>query len=386
MRRFLLALGGALLVLGLWLLVRLPVLVERRLVGVVNPPPYPVRAETWEWYRKLWVADLHADTLLWKRDVLQRGERGHVDVPRLQDGGVALQVFTAVTKVPRGLNYEQNEGSTDQIRWLAIVQLWPWRSWASPFERARYQAEKLRAATVRAPQDFHLVRSRAELENFVAYRSAHPRAVAGVLGVEGLHALEGRLENLDALYESGYRVMGLTHFFDNEVGGSAHGVSKGGLTSFGRQVLERIEQKRMIVDLAHASPRLIQDVLAVARRPVIVSHTGVRGTCDNIRNLSDEQLRQIAEKGGIVGIGYWDKAICDVSLQGIVRAILHAVQVAGAEHVALGSDFDGATLTPFDTTGVPQIAEALRDAGLSLEQVSAILGGNVLRVFRELLP
>jgi microsomal dipeptidase-like Zn-dependent dipeptidase len=151
-------------------------------------------------------------------------------------------------------------------------------------------------------------------------------------------------------------------------------------------VLERIEQKRMIVDLAHASPRLIQDVLAVARRPVIVSHTGVRGTCDNIRNLSDEQLRQIAEKGGIVGIGYWDKAICDVSLQGIVRAIRHAVQVIGAEHVALGSDFDGATLTPFDTTGVAQIAEALRDAGLSLEQVSAILGGNVLRVFRELLP
>ena len=191
---------------------------------------------------------------------------------------------------------------------------------------------------------------------------------------------------MDRLYEAGHRVMGLTHFFDNEVGGSAHGVTKGGLTEFGREVGTRPEQRRMIIDLAHASPRLMDAVLTVVRRPVIVSHTGVRGTCDNVRNLSDEQLRRVAANGGLVGIGYWEAAVCDVSVRGIVKAILHAVEVVGVEHVALGSDFDGATVTPFDTTGVPQIAEALLDAGLSAEQVAAIMGGNVFRLFGEQLP
>ncbi len=386
MKRILLLSGLALVALGVWLLVRLPVLVEQRLLGVLQPPPYPIREDTQQWYRTLLVADLHADTLLWKRDLLERAKRGHVDVPRLQSGGVALQVLSAVTKVPQGLNYERNDATTDQVRWLALVQLWPWPTWNSPFARARYQAEKLRAAAERAPDQLKLVRSRADLEEFLAFRARRPQLVASVLGVEGLHALEGRLENLEVLFSDGYRVMGLTHFFDNELGGSAHGVAKGGLTDFGRAVVETIERKGMIVDLAHASPRLIQDVLAIARRPVIVSHTGVRGTCDNVRNLSDDQLRAIAAKGGLIGIGYWDKAVCDVSLQGIVRAILHAVNVVGAQHVALGSDFDGATITPFDTTGVPQIAQALRDAGLSLEQVAAIMGGNVVRLLRELLP
>lgn len=386
MKKILIAASVLFLAAGIWLFWRLPEMVERRLLGITTPPPYPVREETLRWYRSLLVADLHADTLLWKRDVLQEADRGHVDLPRLRRGGVALQVFTAVTKVPNKLNYERNEPTTDQLRWLTVVQLWPPRTWNSPFERAMYQAEKLRRAAETAPHALRLVRSRAELQDFLRQRQQNPELVAGVLGIEGLHALEGRLENVDRLYEAGHRVMGLTHFFDNEVGGSAHGVTKGGLTEFGREVVTRLEQRRMIIDLAHASPRLMDDVLNVVRRPVIVSHTGVRGTCDNVRNLSDEQLRRVAANGGLVGIGYWEAAVCDVSVRGIVKAILHAVEVVGVEHVALGSDFDGATVTPFDTTGVPQIAEALLDAGLSAEQVAAIMGGNVFRLFGEQLP
>src|SRR5690606_29247407 len=94
------------------------------------------------------------------------------------------------------------------------------------------------------------------------------------------------------------------------MGGSAHGVEKGGLTEAGREMVRRMEAKRMIIDIAHASTRTIDDILATATRPVVVSHTGVKGTCDNNRNLSDDQLRAIADKGGLVGIGFWDTAVC----------------------------------------------------------------------------
>src|SRR5260221_11166058 len=136
--------------------------------------------------------------------------------------------------------------------------------------------------------------------------------------------------------KAGYRVVCLTHFFDNELGGSAHGVAKGGLTPFGREAVRRLEQRRILVDLAHASPRTIEDVLAMATRPVVVSHTGVRGTCDNTRNLSDEQLRGVAHTGGVGGIGYWETAACGTDARAIARAIRYAVQIAGVEHVAPG--------------------------------------------------
>jgi microsomal dipeptidase-like Zn-dependent dipeptidase len=142
----------------------------------------------------------------------------------------------------------------------------------------------------------------------------------------------------------------------------------------------------MIVDLAHASPQVIDDVLAIATRPVIVSHTGVKGTCANIRNLSDDHLRGIAATGGIVGIGYWDAATCGVDVTAIARAIQYAARVAGVGHVALGSDFDGATTTPFDTTGVELITQTLLESGFSEADVRAVMGENVVRVLRSTLP
>ena len=145
-----------------------------------------------------------------------------------------------------------------------------------------------------------------------------PRRVAGLLATEGLQPIEGKLENIDVLYDAGFRIAGLTHFFDNEVGGSAHGLNKGGLTPLGRQVIARLEEKAMLVDLAHASLPLIDDVLAMATRPVLVSHTGVEGTCPGTRNLSDKHIQAIAAKGGVIGIGYWSTAVCDTSVAAIV--------------------------------------------------------------------
>jgi microsomal dipeptidase-like Zn-dependent dipeptidase len=124
----------------------------------------------------------------------------------------------------------------------------------------------------------------------------------------------------------------------------------------------------------------------MATRPVVVSHTGVRGTCDNQRNLSDAQLAAISSNGGIIGIGFWETAVCGADAHAIARAIAHAINVAGFEHVALGSDFDGAVTTPFDATGLPQITQAMLDAGLDQTAIEGVMGGNVRRMLKRALP
>jgi microsomal dipeptidase-like Zn-dependent dipeptidase len=170
------------------------------------------------------------------------------------------------------------------------------------------------------------------------------------------------------------------------VGGSAHGARAGGLTALGRRWLSEMERLELVVDLAHASPQTFADVIAAATRPVLVSHTGVTGTCPGPRNLTDDQLRAVARTGGVVGIAYFKVAVCGSEPRQIARAIVHAVRVAGAEHVALGSDFDGAVATPFDTTGLPVLVDALLAEGLTEAQTRLVLGANTLRLLGELLP
>ncbi len=151
---------------------------------------------------------------------------------------------------------------------------------------------------------------------------------------------------------------------DNAFGGSAHGVGKGGLTASGREMVARMEARSMIVDLAHASPRTIDDVLAIATRPVVASHTGVRAAFDSVRNLTDDHVRGIAATGGLVGIGFWPTATGGDDPASIARAIRAAVEIGGIDHVGLGSDFDGAVPVPFDGTGMVQLTDALLGRGL----------------------
>ncbi len=359
---------------------------DRNYNTVAQAPPYLASEAARQFHERLFVADLHADQLLWTRDPLQRASHGHVDVPRLIEGNVGLQVFSVVTKSPVGQNYESNAGDTDQITPMVIAQLWPLRTWTSLKERALYQAQKLRDAAARSDGRLTLIRTKADLEQYLARRQQDPNVVAGLLAMEGLHPLEGDFANLDVFYDAGYRMLGLTHFFDNEVAGSAHGLEKGGLTELGRQVVRRMEERHILVDLAHVSPQSIDEILEMATRPVVVSHTGVQGTCAGPRNLSDRHLQRIAENGGVIGIGYWDGALCTVELGAIVRAIRYVADRAGVAHVALGSDFDGTTHTVFDTTGLVLLTEALLEDGFSEEEVGLIMGGNVLRLLRETLP
>ena len=267
-----------------------------------------------------------------------------------------------------------------------MAQRWPRETWSSLLQRALYQAQKLKDASAGSDGRLVLIRTRADLANFVDAWEKDPRRVAGLLATEGLQPIEGKLENIDVLYDAGFRIAGLTHFFDNEVGGSAHGLEKGGLTPLGRQVITRLEEKSMLVDLAHASRPLIDDVLAMAKRPVLVSHTGVEGTCAGTRNLSDKHLQAIAATGGVIGIGYWSTAVCDTSVAAIVKAIRYAADKVGVEHVALGSDFNGTVHTPFDVTGLAQITEGLQAAGFDNDAIAAIMGGNVQRLLLASLP
>jgi membrane dipeptidase len=372
-----------LVILGIAFFV-VPGIVESRMNKVLNPPPYKASAAAEALHKNLIVADLHADSLLWKRDLLEHGSRGQVDIPRLAQGNVAIQAFTLVTTSPRGLNIYKNSDDTDQIKLLAIAQLWPPNTWNSPKRRAIYEASRLHDFAERSQGKLVIIKSRADLQNYLATRS--PGQVAGFLGTEGSQPLEGKLENLNDLFNAGIRMMAPTHFTDTAIGGAAAGMNKGGLTDLGREWVKALEAKSIIIDLAHASPATLRDVTAMASRPLLVSHTGVKATCDNPRNLSDEELQAVAKTGGVIGIGLWDTATCGTDAKATARAIRHAVSVVGVDHVALGSDFDGAVTTPFDASGWVLVTDALLQQGFSEPDIKKIMGENVVRVLMQGLP
>jgi membrane dipeptidase len=364
----------------------IPRLVEQRENKLIRRPPYSASARAIDLHKKLMIVDLHADSLLWGRDLLERGDYGQVDIPRLADGNVALQVFSLPTKSPHGLNIESNDDRSDDIFWLAIAERWPTRTWDSLTERALYQSRRLHEFARGSVGGFVVIESVADLSSYLERRRSNRRLTAGLLSIEGAHALDGKLENLDVLYRAGYRMMAPSHFFDNDIGGSSAGVHKTGLTEKGSEWVRQMEARHMIVDLAHASAKTTEDVLAMASRPVVVSHTGVKGTCDNNRNLSDDEIRAVAAKGGLIGIGYWETATCGTDARAIVKAMRYVSDRVGVEHVALGSDFDGAITAPFDTTGVVEITDALLEAGYSEQDIRMIMGENTLRFLQANLP
>lgn len=386
MKRILLIVGAVLVVFLLFFFFVLPPLFDRFVNRVVENPNFEPSEQAERLHESAFIADLHSDALLWRRNLLRRHSRGHVDVPRLLAGNVAVQFFTIVSKVPFGLNIERNEDSTDMITLLAIAQRWPLRTWSSLLQRTLYQSEKLHRFAAASDGRLHLIESVGDLEDYLQDRAQDANVTAGVLGIEGAHALEGTVANFDRIFEAGFRMIGLTHFFDNAFGGSAHGVDKGGITDQGRELVARMQARGVLVDLAHASPKLIEDVLAMTTRPVVVSHTGVRGTCDNVRNLTDEHVIGIAETGGVIGVGFWDTAVCGTDAAAIVRTMRYVADLVGVDHVALGSDFDGTVTTPFDAAGLIRLTQGLLEAGFSETEIRQIMGGNVLRVMRQCFP
>ncbi|NOZ43192.1 MAG: peptidase M19 [Alphaproteobacteria bacterium] len=351
-----------------------------------TPPPYAVSAAAQKLHNSLIVADLHSDFLLWNRDFLKKNDYGLVDLPRMQEGNLSLQAFTVVSKVPKNLNIYRNTGDSDQITLLAFAEHWPTKSLFSLKQRALYQSRKLHQFAKRSNGQFVIIKTKADLASFIAARKAGKKITAGFLGIEGAQVLEGDIANVKVMYDADFRMMAATHFFDTKLGGSAHGVSHGGLTDFGRKVFQQMEKRGMLIDVAHGSPALIDDVLKMATSPVVDSHTGVRGICDNPRNLTDDQIRGIARTGGVVGVGFWKIATCGLSPTAIVRTIKYIVKLVGVDYVGLGSDFDGAIEAPFDASGMALITQELMKQGFSDQDIRKIMGGNTLRVLAQVLP
>ncbi len=385
MRRILTGLALLLLAAVAAFFLLVPKLAEESMNKVV-PTTQKVSARAEALHKTLFIADMHSDTLMWQRNLLDPATRGHVDLPRLEAGHVGLQVFSSVTKTPKGQNYDANPSNTDNITALAIGQMQPPRTWTSLLERSLWHAEKLKRAEAASKGALLIIRTGADLDALIAKRGNTPVPVGALLSIEGLQNLEGKRANLDVLFKAGFRMAGFAHFFDNEVAGSMHGMKKGGLTPLGTQVLADMEARGMVVDIAHCSHACVADILRLAKRPVVSSHGGVQATCKVNRNLTDDEIRGVAKTGGVIGIGYWDAAICSTDPRAIAKAMRHVRDLVGIEYVGLGSDFDGATTTPFDTAGLAHVTQALIDEGFTDADIAKVMGGNVRRVLKAVLP
>lgn len=342
-------------------------------------------------HRDLFIVDWHADTLMWPRDINTLSSHGHVDLPRLQTGNVATQIFTAVTKSPSDFNLDRTSSDSDQLTLLFAAQAWPFKTWFSLHDRALYMAEKLKKSTLQSKGNMHLITDSFQFSTFLRHRfhqhqkGAKMLPVAALLGVEGLHAAEGDIAKLDILIDRGFRVFGLTHFFDNSVGGSLHGETKTGLTDFGRQIVRRLEDKSMIIDLAHASKAVVLDVLNMVQRPVIISHTGFKGHHNSTRNLPDELMKAVAKKGGLIAVGFWPDAVGSSDPDAIASSIAYGVNLVGEDHIALGSDWDGA-VTAIAADDLIFLTESLLKKGLNESQIRKVMGDNARQFLLKALP
>jgi len=320
------------------------------------------------------LADGHADSLMWNRDLTHRQRRGQVDFPRLREANVRLQCFTVVT---RGYPIVDGVGA------LAALRGWPGEARRGPGARCLFQLDRLRGLCARSGGTVALAETAAALEeNLVAGRTS------AVLGVEGAQALEGRPEQVAELRARGVRFMGLTHLANNELGGSSSPLmGDRPLTPLGREVLEAMVAARMPVDVAHASPRTLRDLAAHPGARLLCSHTGVSGAHRSWRNLDDAALRAVAERGGVVGILFATIYLGGRDLSDVLRHVEHALDVAGEDAVAFGSDFDGMVPMPRglrDVTGLPGLVSALarRRPAKVVEKVAF---GNWRRFFGETL-
>ncbi len=337
-------------------------------------PRLPGMSDVKELHRRWCIADGHADSLMWNRDLCARSSEGHVDFPRLHEAGVKLQCFTLVT---RGFPF------IGGFPVFAAWRGWPRQARSSEWTRAVWQIDQLSEFCRRSEGQVRVTTTAAQLEDNLAQGR-----LSAVLGVEGGHAIEGRLERLAELHQRGVRFMGLTHLSNNELGGSSFPMmGNRGLTPLGHEVVAEMARVGLSVDVAHASERTLEQLFATPGVRFFSSHTGVRGAGGGWRNLSDESLRHIADRGGVVGIILAPVYLGGDTLDDVVRHIEHALKVMGEEGVGIGSDYDGMVALPKgmrDVTDLPRLTEVLLRRHPE-PLVERILGGNFRRFFRETL-
>lgn len=315
--------------------------------------------------------DLHADTLMWSRwidyDLHKAHEPplpfaalgGHVDLPRMHEGGMSAQFFGLVS-LPLA----------DRLKGMARV--------------VHEQIDALERQIARNPRALQLARTASEIA-----ASRANGTMSALLGIEGAHALEGNLDNVEAFARRGVRYIGFLHFSSNEAGHPAYGRGENhgsGLTRWGHELVQACEAHGVIVDLAHINKQGFLDACRVAQKPPVVSHTGVLGAFDHWRNIDDDQLRAVADKGGVVGVIFCPRFVGGDGLEPVVKHLTHILNVVGEDAAALGSDWDGfivPTRPLKDPRGLPLLTDALLEAGWSRRAIGKMLHDNVMRVLGE---
>ncbi len=332
-----------------------------------------LEAEARALHRSAYVADAHADALLWNRDLQVRQRRGHVDFVRLAEAGVQLQIFTVVT---RGFPFIGGFPA------FALAHGWPLDAVRTPWTRTLFQIDRMTracnggsAVLARMPADLAAAEEEGKL--------------ACVLGIEGGHAIEGQVERVAELARRGVAFMGLTHLVPNELGGSSFPFrGRRGLTALGARVLEAMGAHGLAVDVAHASRRLLGALLEQRDARVFCSHTGVSELGPRWRNLDDATLRRIADRGGVVGIIFGTPYLGSRRLEAVADHLEHAIRVAGEEAVCLGSDFDGLVPLPAgmrDVTDLWKLTAILLRRGHPRQRIERVLGLNLRRFLTEVL-
>lgn len=321
------------------------------------------------------VIDGHADTLERYLDdpagFFGAARIGHLDAARMLETGQNVQVMAAYT--PPGL-------AGDDAFGYAMRFVHTWDSILASAENAAL------------PRPFLRILSAGDLRAACA-----PGCRGLLLFLEGASPLRGRLEDLDHFFRLGVRGITITHNHDNEAALGCFAEGDGaGLTAFGRELVQEMEARGMVVDVAHANERTFRDVLETCRGPVIDSHTGLRASWDHPRNLDDGQLRALARTGGVACIDFVPDHIetradpkVPVRLAHVVTVIRRAADVAGIDAVGLGSDWDGFGETIeglSDCTSLPRLAAAMADAGFSDADIGRVFGGNLLRALSGVLP
>jgi len=313
------------------------------------------------------IFDGHCDTLLevleGKRTLGKRSKKGHVDLPRLRQGGVTAQVFAIFIEdgfLPAG-------AAKQTLRVLDALQ--------------RELADN--------PTSLLLATKAEDIE--LAKRTGR---VAAVVGIEGAESLEGDLSLLRMFYRLGLRLVTVTWSRRNQAADGAYeSRTGGGLTRFGVELVQECNRLGVLIDISHLSAAGVRDVLEISTQPVIASHSNAHALCPYVRNLTDEQLKALAAKDGVVGVTFVPAFLVEggkgASLDNLLDHIDHIVQVAGVEHVGLGSDFDGFGPPPptglEDASRFPAITDGLLRRGYAERDVRKILGGNLMRVFRQVV-
>ena len=331
-------------------------------------------------YRKIHeesiVIDTHCDTLkclfdeftkprdsMWEyRGDIGMGTRssiGHLDVPRMIEGGVTCQVFAVSS------------------------------------ERSRMPAYPLRTAIMMIERFYQECEAIPLLEPVTSHKeiveAKKTGKVSGLLSIEGADVIEGRIETLATFHRLGVRMVGLVHSLRNPLAdGVADRRTGGGLSELGVQAVEELDKLGMIIDVSHLNDEGFWDVLELTKNPIIASHSNSRVVCNHPRNMTDEMITALAENGGVMGMNFAPSFVHpkDATLEGIVDHIDHIVDLVGSDHVGLGSDYDGIPSTPKgleDVTNMPDITRELVKREYTREDIEKILGGNHLRLFKQVI-